>query len=196
MLDHHKLPCDTFLFSNEWPKTPYLNIPEKERRRRSDWAAPYYFDLSQTVQFNADEWDKAGRFEIPMESITQGRYRKAVEEINSSESHRYQVAAFFIDWGKSPSKLKKQFADWVTGRRPPNIDTIEERGGGSGLKSLRADLKALGAYRLLKKMNWNEASDYTENKFRVHFYDNQSAWIRAKKEAENEIKLLSSKISF
>jgi hypothetical protein len=106
-----------------------------------------------------------------------------------------------MDWKKNESTQIEQFKVWLAARRPPEIKPIEKRGGGSGKKTIKSELKALGAYRLLKKMDWEKSRDHScriigkklANGEWKALYEFQSEWVTAQKKAEDIISNLGVK---
>jgi hypothetical protein len=130
--------------------------------------------------------------------LYQGKYHEWRDLKNSKETNRFQLFHFIMDWKKSDSTQIEQFNRWLAANRPPEIKPIEKRGGASGKKSIKAELKALGAYRLLKKMDWKQALLHSQ-KFTIFkdkkgigypLYQHQSEWLTAKKRAEGIISKL------
>ncbi len=93
------------------------------------------------------------------------------------------VVAIWIDWSKCDKELTGAFAAWLTSGDRPRRAT--ERRGKSGVRRVRADLKALGAYRLLKLMTAEEAYQYTarESRARKPLFSKIPDWYRAKRRA-------------
>jgi hypothetical protein len=60
------------------------------------------------------------------------------------------------------------------------LHRTKKRGRGSLRATLRTNLKAIGAYRILEKFGWNHLPNIPG----IDLYTNQSEWIKAKKRAE------------
>ncbi len=213
---HPVLPEGIFLYSSEWPDKSYLSLSKLERQRRIRILITAYLDSVGTDYIGYEDWDENFRgpyyFRVPVEVIVNNetiinkfKYDKENQELNEGllpnsirlNSGRNEWSVFNIDWTKSKAELIKQFKRWVEiTPRPPVKGKVDKRGGGSDIRKMPSKLRFLGAYRLLQKMKWEDAADYTENVCGKHFYDNQSAWSRAKKEAEKEIQFISSKKYF
>ena len=188
LLERIKLPDDTFLYSPEWPDVPYLTIEKGERLRRNllsnhGFLHPGFVNVETG---NRNCFNDKYLSEIPINLFTED-YPKFIEKLNSKDPNRFRIVPFVIDFKKSKSTHIKQFAKWLDFNSPHDIKPIEKRGRGSGIKSLKAELKALGAYRLLKKMNWKDAADHTQNIIGKSLYGDQSEWIKARKKVKNII---------
>jgi hypothetical protein len=88
------------------------------------------------------------------------------------------IAPFKIDWEHSDKQLSEAFDSWLKTCRP---DTIKQRksktGGGSELREMRADLKALGAFRQRAQRTFEDVQSQSQ-------YSDQSAWLKAARKAE------------
>lgn len=97
-----------------------------------------------------------------------------------------------IDWSYSNKMLSQYFNIWLLQNRP--IKGKSQTGKSQAKKSF-ANLKALGAYRLLKTMTAQEASDYVSKITNgAQLFKNLADWYLARKRAENLLK--SGLISF
>lgn len=197
-----------FLYSPEWPNKPYLSLIKEERRRRISmrWAG-----FLEDTEANKNVFMELTGMQVPLEylindDLIKKKFQYGEEETQDNrkfrpvtfryDSGKSELAVFNIDWTKPDTLLVKYFKGWLNLYRPSNGEAADRRGGGGEIKKAKAKLKVLGAYRLLQNMKWSDAADYTENECGKHFYDNQSAWSRAKKEAVKEIQVLSSKEYF
>ena len=94
------------------------------------------------------------------------------------------IAAFQIDWKYSNAQLMRAFDSWLNSYRPPEVAQEKSKvGGGSEIKKMRADLKALGAYRQRRSHGFSQDESQ---------YADQSAWIKACARAEAVIMELLS----
>ncbi len=104
-----------------------------------------------------------------------------------------------VDWTESNDFLKAAFATWLAENRPSEVKVIEMRGAGNAHRKFADDLKALGAKRLLDKMDWQHAFTLTvsdlhgkRSRKRTGLYsDRQEVWQKAARRAESVIKSLS-----
>jgi len=98
-----------------------------------------------------------------------------------------EVCLIEIAWGNTPERIVEDFTKWVRRNHASRQASITEKDViwpqrlGSTAKKL---LKALAAWRLLKVMKWDKAAELTEKLCGKPLFENQSAWLRAKKEAE------------
>jgi hypothetical protein len=104
------------------------------------------------------------------------------------------IAAFYRDWRMSDEQLTQGFRQSLRTDRPLTAVPIVRKGKGSSREQIRKDLKALGAWRLLKKMRWEDAYNHTreilKNKrgqLQPLFSSHALAWGRARKDAEKAI---------
>jgi hypothetical protein len=109
--------------------------------------------------------------------------------IQSIEREWQWYVALEIDWRRSDENMLQAFAAWLKESRPKHIKATTKAtvGAGSRRRQIRADLKALGAFRLLREYGachraYNATYDAVGDKFlRSH----DSAWSRAKRRAEH-----------
>ena len=108
-----------------------------------------------------------------------------------------QIHHFAIDWSFPKGKIVKAFQKWVENNDPkmsqPNIDSARHL----------ADLRALGAYRLLQAFDTqSKAQDFSENehqdagKIAVPLFSNPPEWTRAKDRAEEILADFGRQIPF
>jgi len=163
----HLAPMDGV---KKWPKIPWLALDAELRkqivgksREINPWA------------LTCDPWPlmtKSG----PQPNITL-----------TQDGREITYSVFKIDWGKSNAQLRREFEAWLQyWRALTQAKPIEKR----GRTSPRDLLKKLGAYRLLKEMPWDKASDLTAEILSKGepLYSEQSAWLRAEREAKIAIK--------
>ena len=86
----------------------------------------------------------------------------------------------FINWGYPDKRLVQDFAAWLkqARERPP-----WEVRGRSRAREMLTDLKALGAYRLLKTMTAEQALAYTKRVVQHGLYVKLPDWYEAKRRA-------------
>ncbi len=145
----------------EWPKTPWLEIPEKNRKSRIKQISYDFFNSAwRTIQA-----DPSVLF------VKDSTHRNVTEE-------HLTIACLGIDWKLSNKELQARFQSWLSEYRPKKIKNPEERG-----KAHPKDLlKKLGAFRLKRAYGWAKATKISEN-----LYENQAAWIRAETQAQTAI---------
>jgi hypothetical protein len=106
-----------------------------------------------------------------------------------------ELTLFEINWEETPTYLSNAFFNWLRENRPTGIKPFQTRGAGNLERRWSDDLKALGAKRLLDKMeSWEDAFNETfagkgrALERRVGLYsDREEVWRRAKKRAESLI---------
>ena len=166
----------------EFPSTPFFCIPKEDRKRRiancSQSHSLVQVDLPALLRQHADK--------IPR--------RKTIGKTLKYLAGQGDIAAFYIDWRSSNEKLTQGFRELLRVNRPLTAIPISRKGKGSSPEQLRKDLKALGVYRLLQRMRWEDAYNETRNvlrdkhgKSRGLFSDHALAWRRARKQAEKMI---------
>jgi len=168
--------ADIFKDCPEFPGTPFLRIPMAERTRRIM---------------------KLGKAIPPVQADLAGLIRQYHGKAVTGKTIKYgqgDIVAFFIDRRISDEKLAQGIRRWLKNNRPPGVVAMVKRGKGSSPGQIRKDLKALGAWRLLKQMRWEDAHTYTleilKNKKgqpQGLFGGHASAWRRARKDAKKVI---------
>jgi hypothetical protein len=168
--------ADLYKDCREFPDTPFLCIPKTERARRIM---------------------KVHEATPPIQADLAGLVRQYEGKAVTGKTIKYgqgDIVAFFMDWTISDEKLVQGVRRWVKTNRPPGAVATVRKGKGSGHEQRRKDLKALGAWRLLKQMRWEDAYTYTleilKNKKgqpQGLFSDHALAWARARKHAQETI---------
>jgi hypothetical protein len=145
----------------EWPNEPYLNLPPAERERRLKLLC---LDSTETL---------AAELTPQPPSIEDG-----IREFLSQEI-KVENVRLHIDKRKSHRELLRQFAEWLKihhpGKAKPNVSS----------RSLHADLKALGAYRIQQVTSWDDPRS-------PQLYSEQSEWVKANTRAKNIIARIES----
>jgi hypothetical protein len=172
-------PIDKFFLSPEWPLKPYLSIPKKERDRRAK-------------QFLSEVGNHRGAHALsPLVSPAewQNLCCHLTDHINESSlpvipmvtPETSVLALFQIDWRLPDETLMKRFRAFLEDYRPPGITPIlRPQGKASRPAQCRADLKALGAYRLREKFGV-KADD-------IDLFSQASRVAKAVKRARSRIK--------
>ena len=181
----HGLPLGSYSAFPEFPATPYLGIPVRERLRR----------LSQSNVVRV-----GGIYETDIEHIVSDGpgytfHYSGVPGEGWFERGTNETVAFDIDWSSEDELIIRQFAHWLREKGPDRRARIKvrtERGKGSLTAQLKVDLKALGAWRLLQRMHWQDALTYSEEVTGRRLFGDQPAWIRAGKRAGKVINNLSA----
>jgi hypothetical protein len=153
-----------YAFCSEWPKHPFLSIPDAERSRRLK-------QLSSKAESLAAQL-------TPTEP-------NLLDSMQSVMGLRQNVE-FQINWQKSDRELLSFFAAWLVTHRPykKKINT--------SIRRLQAGLKALGVLRILKVCNndWEKIKngDWLGDS---HLPRAQAEWIKARARAEKIIENIS-----
>jgi hypothetical protein len=148
----------------EWPDAPYLSIPPDERKRRRDLFGP-------NTESRAAEL-------TPLPAVPGKLSQPAVDFMLEliDQSGPVEYPTFRIPWKEiSDREIRRRFALWLKINRKckakPNVSH----------RHMRADLKALGAYRILKATGgeWRNAPP---------LYVEYSEWMKAAARAKKLIK--------
>jgi hypothetical protein len=146
-------PQDGHLYalSPEWPRYPFLSIPSAERRRRL------------AILFPTEPESLADQLDPRQPEIWQVSYIDAIR----GEYHIAENVPLHFDWDQSDRMLNACFNAWLKKNRKhkPTQDL--------SARVLRADLKALGAFRLMRIDKHRDST----------LFGSQSEWIKARKRA-------------
>jgi hypothetical protein len=107
----------------------------------------------------------------------------AITEATLKSEFCYPV---YINWSKPDKAIIEKFKDLLRNLRKQACPPTETRGK-SAPDKLRKELKALGAYRILKVLKASEAIVYTESRRRP-FFEDEVNWSKAKSEAKRIIR--------
>jgi hypothetical protein len=160
-------PGHLYAFCPEWPRLPYLDIPQAERQRRFE---ELFGDKTELKAL-------ATQLEIrpPLPGELSPEALSFITELLGGNIH---IRKMRINWGSSDRELRRQFDAYLKFHRPRKPkNNVSER-------SLRAELKALGAYRLLKA--YGGISNYSNIVPQIFIF--QSEWIKAQRRIERIIK--------
>jgi hypothetical protein len=158
-------PGHVYALCPEWPKDPFLSIPSNERARRLK-------QLDETKSL-ADQLT-LGPVEPSMYDLIQEfegkKKRPSARSLGDDILPRI--------WHKSNQEIVSFSKAWLATYRPDKtkIDT--------SIRELRADLKALGALRILREYAW----DWTP----AALYKAQGEWTKAQTRAKKVIRNLST----
>ncbi len=152
--------CGVFPFCEQWPEQPYLSIDAPIR---------------------ADRVARVSAHKLPhIQEIPHG-------DCDREPDHETTVARFYINWTASNGQLLKEFDAWIKASRPPGVQIAETRGKAGNESLWKKELKALGALRLLREMDWTKAEVESQKYLGDALFSNQSSWIRAGHDAEEAI---------
>jgi hypothetical protein len=149
----------------EWPNGPFLGILPDERKRRRELFGP-----NTTVSRAA---------ELTPPPVVPGGLSQSEADFILGLIGQSEVEYFRIDLQTSDREIHRQLDLWLKINRKckakPNVSH----------RSLRADLKALGAHRILEATGgeWREAPE---------IYCDQREWIKADARAKKLIKRIDS----
>jgi hypothetical protein len=182
----------TFHYQPEWPLKPYLSISASERQRRRRLLFPDSNQRAMGLSLNPS---------VALYNLTESyglcqltnQFRKSISAHGRPFAYRDgmddeppmgELALLEINWNSSDKQLLAAFREWLKIHRPkgtPVCPVLE--GGKSYPKQERADLKALGAYRLLRAA----AGDLSRLSEQEQLYQEQAAWIKARTRAKERI---------
>ena len=153
----------------EWPGLPYLRIPPAERKRR----------FSQL--FSNETKSLAAELEprpAPPGDLSLGAVNFILETLGEKERIQQEDVTFRIPWYMADKEILLRVAAWLKVHRAykasPNVSN----------RRLRAELKALGALRVLRIEN----GDWTKG---PEIYCEHGEWIKGRKRAEAVIERMN-----
>jgi hypothetical protein len=161
-----------FCIYPEWPQKPFLSIPDTERRERRHRLDPDPASRSSWRLYPSTEATRLD-FATAWERIVKVFENSGVWP-GADVEETALIAAFKIDWEHSDKQLSEAFDSWLKTHRPNTITQRKSKtGGGSDLREMRTNLKALGAFRQ------HESQSQLESQ-----YKDQSGWLKAARKAE------------
>lgn len=196
LLDHY------YTVWPEWPEQPFLSIgrAKRELRYKEMWGGNpkrvlQMIHLRDIHRFIL-EVKEGGKSQLP--GIPELSKREVDLEPDSivvkPARHRVhdklptEVIAFAIDYNLTDMHLIALFRGWLAKRREEKGFRRRKFVGGSQIKTLRAQLNAIGAQRLLATGDTVEqALAYTEKISGRALYADKSQWSKAKLTAENAL---------
>ena len=154
----------------EWPSDPYLSIPLAERKRRFALLFP-----NETSSLAAQlEPRPAVPGELSLGTLN------FIRELLGDEEKREEDVVLRIPWGMSDKGILRRVDAWLKTHR-----TFKSRADVSN-RYLQAELKALGAFRILRAKNGDWTGD-------PQLYVEQSEWIRARIRAKSIIEKIDKR---
>jgi hypothetical protein len=152
----------------EWPREPVGSIDPKtlsERVKQLGYQAPI------------SEWD-----------LKEKQNTEALAGIIDPEWAYWDTPASLILLRIPENCTHEELRNCFAAYLKTNFPQQAKRGGQSRpVSKWRADLKALGAYRLLKVMTADEAGNYTQDLCGKALYENESQWSTARTRTERLI---------
>lgn len=186
----------------EWPTRPFLSVSAAERKKRiRSWVACFeseprtleVFDVGGLVRrAEYKHFCEKAEMEPPFETPFD---REAIvgKTITFRGSKSEEIVAFHLRYKwETTRELVDRFAAWTTKRKKElGIRDGETRGAASFIKQMRADLCALGAWRLIHGgMSRVQAANYTQAvSGRPLLSHHSSDWTRALARARRAFRL-------
>lgn len=186
----------------EWPEKPFLSVTAKDRKARykAMWGANSGSELRlvplRSIYRFVTEL-KAGQEPRLLELGINSRRVELEDDVWKLHpaSLRGQegilpseVAAFAIDYNLQDKILAKLFKNWVVRRRKDVGYQRQSATGNSATKQDRADLRALGATRLLDSgLSIEQAREYTRRVSGVPLYRSEGDWSGARRRTKEAL---------
>lgn len=196
-LKHVEWPSIFYTLWPEWPVKPYLSVNLKDRKTRiNDWCRDEKPEVLEQISFqklfgNDRAYLSRCRIDLMfggMKALDILEMEKVGDTIPDSMS---EIVAFRIPGYATNPELIDMFKEWLKQRREkPGKAPPEDLGAGALVKRLRADLCAIGFWRLVRSgLSRQRAITYSQDESgRKLFADFPSAWTRAMKRAEKLIR--------
>lgn len=184
----------SFIEEHEWPNVPFSSLSPERRK----WIA-----RDRTFVDHAWEmtYDVTGfGYEVSClvgDLVANYGFEDARKVLRDSKWFPAEKGVFPIKvrWEHSDEYLIQCFAKWLRANRPKDKQVKETRGSGSEIRQLRARLKELGAYRLLKTLSWEAAYEYTQEVARKALIsDYPHTWKRASEAARRRIRSIQYRL--
>jgi hypothetical protein len=154
-------PGHLYALCPEWPWDAYLSIPPAERKRRfsqlfSDETKSLAAELEPRPAHPGDLSLEAANF---------------IRELLGDKEKIEENVTLWIPWWMVDKEIKRRFAAWLRVHRTYRASVNVSK------RTLGADLKALGALRILRVENgdWRNGPEV---------YKEQAEWIKGRKRAE------------
>jgi hypothetical protein len=132
------------------------------------------FDFKGWARSNAGYWDDQIGEELGSGALEVVPRREAKKGLDAN------CHCFRIDWSSSDRVILNDFREWLRKCRP---EAAFDRRGQSPERGAAADLKALGAYRLLKHFTAEQALAYTQRFMPNGLYVKIPDWYAARRRA-------------
>jgi hypothetical protein len=184
----------------DWPEKSFLSVKrtEREDRYKKIWGGNpkrqlRLVSLRDIYRFGVAL--KAGENpKLPVVEASSSRIEVEPDTlilrsiIPKDEDAPKEIAAFVIDYNLGDKILARRFQNWLAQRRKEKGYVRQEHRGNSGTKLNRAELCALGAWRLLDSgLSIKEAQDYTEKVSGKALFADPGDWSKAKKTAREAL---------
>ena len=171
----------------EWPAKPYLTVPIKERKRRiGDWTRQIGPEMMMQVGLNeilAPYIAEIRRLQAKPDD-TQLKFLKPADlEVGETMPDLYdRIVAFKVNDFCSDKEFSNMTLNWFRADQAKRgIKPVEKRGAAADTKKMRADLCAVGFWRLVRSgLSPTQVVVYTTKvSGKPIISDHKSAWSRA-----------------
>jgi hypothetical protein len=180
----------------EWPVKPYLSVNAKDRKTRiNDWCRGEKPEVLEQVSLRdllRDHSDRFTRLRVQLSLIGRRELpeRTEVKEVGDTiPEGMSEIIAFRIPGYTTDRELVEMFKEWLKLRKTKPGEKTEHLGAGAPVKLMRADLCAIGFWRLVRSgLRRQHSINLTcEVSGRNLFSANPSSWTRAMKRAKKLI---------
>lgn len=183
-------PHEFYVYWPDWPVTPFLKVPEDERRKRWKKWAGRTFDARPALPSVSFRYLFAHHESLdanPKPKWLSGEFRHAqidpkggvITFGGEGPLSKIEYAAFKIHYWKSDAVLADEFESWLKARRAENgIPNPKTGGEKSPVSRHRKELLTLGVWRLktLGRMTSEQAIAYTEEVSGRPLFATASTW--------------------
>jgi hypothetical protein len=157
----------------------------EEGLRKGIWLKVPYFDLPPQVRTSIAELEKSRLSGLidPRCLLDRGKVERIelLIPLNASFAHLCACFAAYLE-----VNFSKRFAS------DSSNDVFPKQGGEAPIRQWKADLRSLGALRLMRRLSINQATDETKVISGMPLYSNPSQWSVAKKRANKVIELFEA----
>ena len=190
--DQEEWPILFYALWPEWPNRPYLSVPEAERKSlMAAWNGKFEPEMLRMVPLT----EILGKHEYNLARAWSGRGKFRLPPLNQEPPplgattfmYSQEVVAFSIPSGVTVAEFMAQAGQWYRQHQKERGDTPSEtRGAAAPVKQLRADLCAIGFWRLCRSgMARDQAAEHTQEiSGKPLIALDPSAWTRSTKRAE------------
>lgn len=173
----------------EWPLKPYLSVNPKDRKTRiNDWCRDEKPDVLEQIGFQELFGKDRQTLLAARLGIIELPAKLEMEEVGDTiPGPMDEVVAFRIPGYASDRELVDMFKEWLKQRpKKPGKAPPEYLGAAAPVKLMRADLCAIGFWRLVRSgMSRKQAILYTQSiSKKALFSDHPGAWTRAMQRAK------------
>lgn len=203
--------CWEYEYGRECPRIVAAFQEDASRRRRGFDDDGYWFYDHQMLDANGELEDSVillvppGFPDVPFLKTERRRQRAAakvptkwnsflnpakVRDVDGDPKRTFRpppdyIAKLYVEWDATDRELLGDFRLWLKQHRPRKA---KSRRGKSAARQRMADLKALGAYRLLRVMSAEEALAYTSQFLPHGLYSKIPDWYEARARAKRVLR--------